>query len=263
MRKTIIIMCICAGFLGQGIEAVTTTKRTTTAKKMTTHMLRRTTSMKWMTTTTQAPTTTTTTTTSTSAALIQFQGVVSVTGPGLTQSQVVEGVTRSILYHYNVPLSAVSNVVATESRRLVGAPLRKLAGSWSVSFTLVVSQSQVAAINSISAASDSTAFTATMQDALLTSGVPANVVSAMTVQSLSTVQLGSGGTGGAGAGSAGAGAGSSGASGAVGAGAGAGSTTTTTNTLTFYEDVTGGSSLPETAFLSIILMSTIVMTFMM
>jgi len=223
----------------------TTTTTTTTPPPTTTTTASTTTTTTGATTTTNTATTTTTTTmtttSTTTVALTQFQGVISFLGPGLTKSQVVTSSTASIPIHYNVPLSAVRNVVATESRRLVGATLRKLGGSWSVSFTLAVSQSQVAAVQSIAAAADSTGFSTTLRAELLTvlssifsAGVAQNMVNAVTVSSLSTVQIG------------------------------AGSTTTTINSVTVIPlQGTGGSSLPETAFLSIILMSTIVMTFMM
>jgi len=140
----------------------------------------------------------------------------------------VESATKATVAHaYGVSESEVTNVTATESRRLVQAALRKLTGTWTVTFKIInVAASQVATFEakSFQLGANTTNFTATLTLKLKDFGVAQTDLDSIAMQSFSVVS-------------------------------------DTATTTTFFVVPTGGTSLPETAFLSLILIS--VLTFIM
>jgi len=182
------------------------------------------TTMKETTTTTAMQQTTTTTT------LATFSGSFTVAGADSLNSTIVETAAKStVATHFEVTVDAVT-VNATLSRRLAQAALRKLAGTWSVAFTLSVPEPKVASITTIAEAANTTSFASVLKTQLVAAGASENDVSQLAVQDFTATEVTTG------------------------------SNKTTTRYMT---PVTGGSSLPDRAFLCIILISTIVLTLLM
>jgi len=226
------------------------------------------------TTTKQATTTTRMATTATlqdPATTVTVQGVLQINIAGANKSQVETATKGSIASATGVDESKVE-VDAVKARRLDEAPLRKLADAWTVTFTIRVPAHETAKVEALNTKvaqvlSDSTSLIATLSTQLVAAGVPQSAVTAMTAQLLSieivvtTTTMGAAMTqapGGPTATMTQAPGGPSQAPTQAPTQAPGGPSTTSV-----YSEVTGGTSLPETAFLSIIFISTIVMTFMM
>jgi hypothetical protein len=101
------------------------------------------------------------------------QGSLQLNSTTLTKAQVEQGVQKSLAQQMNVSESAV-NVTATESRRLNSLQAeRRLAGVWTVVFTVQIPTSQVTAatskVNEITA--DPTNFNQVLKTSLISLGV--------------------------------------------------------------------------------------------
>jgi len=195
----------------------------------------------------QAGPPTSTTTSTPTVVLSTFTGTVSFTAVNLDEQVVLAAATPAIATHFGLVVGAVSGVTATQQRRLVEAGLRKLSGTWSVDFILSVTQSEVASITSIAADANPTVLTTALQTELTNLRVPASDVNSFRITAFTAVKVTT-----------------------TTPGAGGGPTSTTTSAAgggggpTSKPPVlTAGSSLAGTPFLSVILISTTVVNFMM
>jgi len=87
----------------------------------------------------QTVTTTTTTVTVTFLQPVNIQGTFSMSAPGATKSQVEQAVRGAVAEVLNVPLTSVTEVSATQSRRLSSRQLQT--GSWFVAYKVAVEES--------------------------------------------------------------------------------------------------------------------------
>jgi hypothetical protein len=125
-----------------------------------------------MPTDTTIPTITTTAATTT-AKTTKVTGSLKLASSKLNKGEVENGVKKALAQHMSVKESAIT-VTATKSRRLDSLQVeRRLAGTWSVAFTVHVPESQAAAVttkvNQI--ATDATSFNAALKTSLKSLGV--------------------------------------------------------------------------------------------
>jgi len=92
---------------------------------------------------TRPPTYTTTTTTVTATFLqpVNIQGTFSMSAPGATKSEVEQAVRGAVAEVLNVPLTSVTEVSATQSRRLLDSSRQLQTGSWFVAYKVAVEES--------------------------------------------------------------------------------------------------------------------------
>jgi len=261
--NTVTIFCIFAALVGQG--ATTTSKKvtttglvtttgqpTTTAKATTTVTTIATTADQGTTTTTTAKATTTVTTT---AYQHTYSGSLIMTATDVTKDQMETALADTFASQFNVSASAVS-VTATESRRLAQSALRKLAGTWTISFTIKVLEHQKTSMDTkvSTVLADTTSLTAALGTHLIAAGAPQSAVASLQVSSVTIVLVTTTTT--------------TATTKTTTAEATATATATGTTTKTMKATTTqflavpvaGGACLRETAFLFVILLSTTMMT---
>jgi hypothetical protein len=114
-----------------------------------------------------------------------------INAPKLTKGQVEQGVTKALSHHMAVPESAVS-ATATSSRRLNSLQAeRRLAGAWSVAFTVHVPKTQLAAattkVNQIKA--DTTVLDKILKENLIELGVSETDATVSVTSFSDTIQM--------------------------------------------------------------------------
>jgi len=183
-------------------------------------------------------------TTTTAALGVQaYSGGLTLQATGATKAHIETALKNVFADKFVVPKSAV-NIIATESsstRRLGGAALRQLASTWAITYTITVPVNQKAAMDTQVSAllADTDTFLDTLGAELVEAGAPQSASSTLQVSGVTLYLV------------------TTTTSVMV-------TTTTSMNATTtqFLEPVplTGGSSLRETAFLYVILLSTTMMT---
>lgn len=109
------------------------------------------------------------------AAAVVFSGSISLSGTNVTKAHMETAVKATLVVHFDVDPSAVTDVVATESRRLQDST-RRLEDSWSISYILHTTTDMQAAVQTKTAnlASDKASFTSTLSRKLTSAGATAS-----------------------------------------------------------------------------------------
>jgi hypothetical protein len=122
-----------------------------------------------------------------SASSYTFTGLLTVKVAGANKSQLETATKKSLAKHFDVAEASITTK-ATESRRL--SEFRKLAGTWSITYSFTVSAAKAAAVQSKADATKNslTALTAELKTQLVAAGVPQTAVDAMTVSGFTSTK---------------------------------------------------------------------------
>jgi len=134
-----------------------------------------------------AATTTTQAATTTAQALVvaEYRGSYNIAAPGVSKSKMEEAAKAALATHFDLDLANVG-VTVTETRRL-SEDVRRLAGSFEITFVLTIPQAKAAAVTTkvqaanASPATFKTDFAAVVITALVEAGVPQSTADGLTV----------------------------------------------------------------------------------
>jgi len=130
---------------------------------------------------------TTVTTTTTTVLVTTVSGEIVFTATGLNQTVVEQAGKKAVAGHYNIS-EAIVSVTVTETRRL-NAALRRLAGTWKISYEFDVPLEKADAVAAKVDAATSNAevfkqdFTQVLKEKLIAEGVSSDAVSSIVVTS--------------------------------------------------------------------------------